>query len=270
MSAILLRRMLAANASRLLAVAVGMFAWGFVLPVVYATFGAELRRLVEGGYFANVFDLLSAFGGGSIFSLDGSIAIGLVHPIPIALAAVFAIGIPVGALAGERQRGTLEVLLSRPVSRRRLVATVAVATSACVLVVAAADLAGILAGSAANGVAGELHVDRLLLAWANLLLLFAALAAVALAASASSDRVGPALGPVLAFTILSYAVEFLGTIWPNAAGLRPWSLFHYFQPAAILGGTADPADLVVLGGVAFAALGLALWEFPRRDLAAPS
>ena len=32
---------------------------------------------------------------------------------------IIAIGYPATAIAGERQRGTLEVLLARPVSRRR-------------------------------------------------------------------------------------------------------------------------------------------------------
>jgi hypothetical protein len=80
----------------------------------------------------------------------------------------------------------------------------------------------------------------------------------------------PALGLVLAFAIASYAVELLGALWPEMAGWRPWSLFHYFQPAEILAGDASPTDAVVLAGIATAAVAYALWIFPRRDLAAPS
>ena len=48
MNLTLFRRTLAAYRVRLLAVGTGMFAWGFVLPIIYATFGQDLKQLVEG------------------------------------------------------------------------------------------------------------------------------------------------------------------------------------------------------------------------------
>ena len=138
------------------------------------------------------------------------------------------------------------------------------------MVVLAADVVGVVVGAIATGVAGELRLDLLALAWLNSLFLFAALAALALAASASLDRLGPAAGLILAFTIVSYAVEFLAAVWPDIAWLRPWSLFAYFQPSEILAGEIKPGDLAVLAAVGAAATAYGLWIFPRRDLAAPS
>ena len=270
MSTVLLRRTIAAGRWRLLAVAAGLATWGFLLPVVYATFGAEIRRIVEGGYLSDLLDALTAIGGGSVFTLDGSIALSFVHPISIALVAVFAIGHPIAALAGERQRGTLEVLLARPISRRRVYGTALAATWVFVITALAANLGGVVAGATLFDVADELRLDRLLVVWANAVLLFTTLGALALAASASFDRVVPALGTVLAFTIASYAVELLGALWPDMAGWRPWSFFHYFQPAEIMAGDASPGDAVVLAGITAAAVAYGLWVFPRRDLAAPS
>jgi ABC-2 type transport system permease protein len=270
MSTVLLRRTLAANRWRVAIIGVGLALWGFLLPVIYATFGADFRRLVDSGLFAQAFDAFSAFTGGSIFTLNGSVALGFIHPIAIGLVAVLAIGYPVAAIAGERQRGTLEVLLARPISRRGMYRTALASTVFFVAFAMAANLAGVVAGAALFGVAGELDLGRLLLAWANAVLLFAALGSVALAASASFDRLVPALGIAIGFAIVSYAVEFLGALWPDIAGLRPWSLFHYFQAAEILSGRASPGDLGVLVAVTAAAATFGLWIFPRRDLAAPS
>jgi ABC-2 type transport system permease protein len=269
-SAVLLRHTLAAGRWRFVAVAAGLATWGFLLPVVYATFGAEIRRIVAGGYLSELLDALTAIGGGSVFTLDGSIALSFIHPISIALVAVLAIGHPIAALASERQRGTLEVLLARPISRRRVYATALAATFLFVAGVMAANLGGVLAGATLFDVADELQLDRLLVAWASAVLFFTTLGALALAASASFDRVAPALGIVLAFTIASYAVEFLGALWPDMAGWRPWSVFHYFQPAQIMAGDVSPGDAVVLAGITVAAVAYGLWIFPRRDLAAPS
>jgi ABC-type transport system involved in multi-copper enzyme maturation permease subunit len=269
-SAVLLRHTLAAGRWRLLAVAAGLATWGFLLPAVYATFGAEIRRVVQGGYFANLLDALTAIGGGSVFTLGGSVALSFIHPIPIALVAVLAIGHPIAAIAGERQRGTLEVLLARPISRRRVYGTALAATWLFVLAALAANLAGVVAGAVLFAVADELQAPRLLLAWGAAVVFFATLGALALAVSASFDRVAPALGIVMAFVIASYAVELLGALWPQMAGWRPWSVFHYFQPAEIMAGDARPTDVVVLAAIASAAITYALWVFPRRDLAAPS
>ncbi len=270
MSRLLFRRTLASIRWRLLAVAAGLAVWGFLLPVIYATFGADFKRLVEDGLFSQVFEAFSAFAGGSVFTLTGSVALGFIHPIAIALVAILAVGYPATAIAGERQRGTLEVLLARPVSRRALYGTALAATVLFVALALTANVAGIVVGAVLFGVAGELEPGRLLVAWLDAVLLYSALGAIALAASASFDRLAPALGIVLAFAIVSYAVEFLGALWPDISGLRPWSIFHYFQPATILAGTIDPADPVVLAAVAVMAVAAGLWIFPRRDLAAPS
>jgi ABC-type transport system involved in multi-copper enzyme maturation permease subunit len=269
-SGILFRRTVAAWRGRLLAVGVGLALWGFTLPVIFATFGADFRQLIESGSFGELFEAFAAFGGGSIFTLGGSVALGFIHPIPIVLVAVFALGYPAAALAGERQRGTLEVLLARPLSRRRVYLTTLAATILFVVAAVAADVAGVVAGAALFDVIDELAADRLALAAANAALLFAALGAIALAASASFDRLGPALGLPVAFAVVSYAVEFLGAVWPELAWLRPWSIFNHFQPGEIIDGVGDPADVLVLASVFVLATAYGLWRFPRRDLAAPS
>ena len=106
--------------------------------------------------------------------------------------------------------------------------------------------------------------------WLNSVLLFGAFAAIALAASVSFDRLTPALGVTLAIVITMYVLDVLGSLWPAAEMLQPYSLFHYLKAKAILTGVAAPFDLVVLSLVTLIAMAWALMVFPRRDLAAPS
>jgi ABC-2 type transport system permease protein len=249
---------------------VALAVWGFLLPVVYATFGKEIGALVQTGTFANVFEILARFTGGDVFSMRGTVALGLVHPIALALVTIQVVGFAATAVAGERQRGTLEVLLARPLERRVLHATLLVATLLFAALAEAAVLAGIVAGALLFGVAGDLRADDIALCWVNAVALFGTLGAISLAASVSFDRVGPALGIALGVTVIGYAVEFLGTLWPDAAWLRPFSPFRYFEPTRILAGTFEPVDLLILGAIFAAATAWAAWIFPRRDLAAPS
>ncbi len=270
MSGILFRRTWAAQRIRLLVLMLALVAWGFLLPVVYATFGKEVEALARSGTFANVFDILSRYTGGNVFSVQGTGALGLVHPIALALVAIQVVGFAAAAVAGERQRGTLEVLLARPLERRVLYATLLAATVLFAALTEAAVLGGIVAGALLFRVAGDLRPTDIALCWLNAVALFGALGAISLAASVSFDRLGPAMGIALGVTIVGYAAEFLGTLWPDAAWLRVASPFRYFEPTRILAGTFEPRDLLVLGAVFVAAVAWAVWIFPRRDLAAPS
>lgn len=257
--------------SRVAVVALALAAWAALLPLIYASFGRDLRRIVESGIIPQSFlDLASSLGGGDMFSLAGSVAVGFAHPIAVTLECVFAVGFAAAAVAGERQRGTLEVILSRPIGRRTLVATLFAALALFVALVVGAHVVATALSAVATGVAGELDFATLPILWLNGVLLFLALGAIGLAASVSTDRLTPALAVTLAIALLGYVLEILGSLWPDAAGLRPYSLFHYLRPQKILAGEADPASFVVLASVTVAALAWAMIVFPRRDLAAPT
>ncbi|CAN5604966.1 ABC transporter permease subunit [soil metagenome] len=264
----LLRHTWRSQRLKLLAVSIGLFLWGFLLPVVYASFGIQFRRVVESGIVPAEF---AEFGGGDIFSLSGSITLGFVHPIAIALLAIFAVGFAVGSVAGERQRGTLEVLLSRPVSRRALYRTLLLAVTLFIMVATAAIIAGSLVGSLLWDVLDEIDLVGVPVLWLNAILLFLAFASIGLAASVSFDRVTPALALTVLIVILSYFLQVIGSLWPDAEPLQPYSLFSYLQPKPILDDAAVPVgDMALLAVVALAAILYSLLVFPRRDLAAPS
>jgi len=256
-----------AQSLKMLIIFVALTIWGALLPVVYGAFGQTFKDIIESGLIP---EQLTQFGGGDIFSLSGSIALGAIHPISLILNSVFAVGFATAAVAGERQRGTLEVLLARPLSRRGAYLTLLVATLTFVAVGVLATMLGAVIGSALAGVLDELAVEKLPLLWLNGFLLFAAIAAIGLAASVTFDRLTPALGLTAGVVVVMYFLEVLGTFWPDAKGLQPYSLFHYYQPKEVLAGTAPLINFALPAAVAVVAIAWALVEFPRRDLAAPS
>ena len=265
MNGALLRHTWRLQRTKLAIVSIALTVWGFLLPVIYARFGSQFKALMESGLLPEQF---ARFGGGDVFSLSGSIALGFIHPIAIILTSVFAVGFSAAAIAGERQRGTLEVALARPVSRRMLYLNLLAASFAFLAILIAALLAGGVSGAVFAGVVEELTFRNLPLLWLNSVLLFGAFAAVALAASVSFDRLTPALGVTLGIVIAMYVLEVLGSFWPAAEVLQPYSLFHYLKAKAILTGVA-PFDMVALLSVILIAMVWALVVFPRRDLAAP-
>jgi hypothetical protein len=155
-------------------------------------------------------------------------------------------------------------------SRRVFYLSLLAASFAFIAISIAALLAGGVGGATFAGVVKDLAVRNLPLLWLNSVLLFGAFAAIALAASVSFDRLPPALGVALGIVIAMYLLEVLGSLWPAAEWLQPYSLFHYLKARAVLNGLVAPLDFVVLSSVILLAMLWALVVFPRRDLAAPS
>jgi hypothetical protein len=139
-----------------------------------------------------------------------------------------------------------------------------------VAVAVTALLVGNLAGATFAGVVGEFPIRNAPILWLNAVLLFGSFAAVGLAASVSFDRVAPPLGMTIGFVVLMYFFDILGSLWPDAEMLQPYSLFHYLKARDILLGQVAPLDDAILVAVIIAAMAWALYVFPRRDLAAPS
>lgn len=263
----LLGRTLAWQRIRWIIVSIAIFGWGVLIPVFYTAFSDMIRELANSGAFPE--ELLS-FGSGSLFDLPGAVTLGTQHPIAIAMLAVFAVGATSTAIAGERQDGTLEVMLARPLSRRAAYTSIAAGLLLVVGGVLAALLAGFFVGAAMQDVLDELPLEHLPMLWINGFLLWGAFATFGLAASVSFDRPGPAIGLSLAYLLLNYFFEILGSLWREAEWTQEYSLFHHFQPAEILAGDLDPLDLLILGIAFVLPIVYALIVFPRRDLAAPA
>ena len=121
-----------------------------------------------------------------------------------------------------------------------------------------------------SGVLNEVAAPNLVALWLNGVLLYAAFASIGLAASVSFDRLGPALGVTLGIVVVSYFLQILGIALAGRKRLQPYSLFHYLHAKDVLAGAVRTLDFAVLGAVFVLGVSWALYEFPRRDLAAPS
>lgn len=267
MNGALFRRTLGSLRDRLIACAIGLFVWGAMLPLIYSAFGKDLGAMMQNSPLLQQF---SNFGGGDVFTLTGSIALGFIHPFTLLLMGIVAVGFPIAAIAGERQRGTLEVVLARPISRRSFYATLYAAGALCLGVLMAMELLGGFVSASASGVAAEMNAANILPLWLNGWLLFVAILSIGFAASVSFDRVGPALSITLMFVLVSYFLQIVGSLWPDAAWIMRYSVFDLVRAKQVLEKGLIPEHVLILAIIAAVAVAYAWIVFPRRDLAAPS
>ncbi len=264
----LLRYTFGANAVRLLVIAAGLVLMGVIMPVMYAAFGKEMSDFIEATPFFS--QLMQNFGGGDVLSLTGSMSIAFTHPFTLLLIGIMAIAFPALAIAGERERGTLEVTLSRPISRRGLLATLFMAGFSFVIALVGVLVITTGVTAFAVGLGEELELVNLLWLWVGAALLFVAFMALAFEASVELDRSGPAIGIPAIFVLLNYLAFAIGSIWPDAKTLGDWSMFNLLKARQILEDGPQPVDVVVLVLFTLSFLAIAFYRFPRRDLPAPS
>ncbi len=89
-----------------------------------ANLGGLRREDLEALIFEGPGKIMRTIIGGEMVSLDRAmdmLSIGYVHPLMQTLFCIWAVGRAAGAIAGEIDRGTMELLLSQPLPRWRLV-----------------------------------------------------------------------------------------------------------------------------------------------------
>ena len=245
-------------------VALGMGAMTGYFAVLFPTYSKlfDLNTMLK--QLGPAAKLLGA--GADASSLVGFLHIELFSMILPALMVVLTAGMASGFTAGEESRGTIDVLLSYPVSRRRLIlektAAVVLACIACGVTVWVFALAGAAAS------ASELPPDKLAAALVMLVLLGLAFGALALAISAATGNRGAAIGVAVGVMVVMYLIDALAAIVDGLNAIRPLSLFRYYLGNDPLRNGVNLGDASVLAVVAAVLLVAALVAFERRDLAA--
>jgi ABC-2 type transport system permease protein len=235
------------------------------------------------------------------------LAVGLLHPVVIILASVWAVGRAGGAVAGELDRGTMELLLSQPVPRNRLILAHLIVDALVIPIICLAFFAGTQVGILVVGpfeidytgvrqalakespLAAaaikiptepeilEIHGSEQFPALINLAGLIFALSGITLAFSAYGRSRWKVIGWGILVGLGMFIVNVLGQLWDAAAFLRPISVYYWYQPqkimlrgewsAPLFGGTVPVVAMLVAVGAA--GYGIALRIFTKRDLPAP-
>jgi ABC-2 type transport system permease protein len=179
---------------------------------------------------------------------------------------IYAIGRAADSIAGEEDRNTMDLLLSAPVSRRRVVLEKFAAIVLGIALLAAVLLASLTLSAALFDM--DIGFDKLAAATSGSALLSLAFASVALAASAITGKKGLSLGIA---AVLATAAFFLNSLAPLAKGLKTYekvSPWHWYLAHSPLNNGFDPGGLVLLFATILIMVAVAAWGFERRDIGA--
>jgi len=209
----------------------------------------------------------TALGGDMLQAGNTSalLTVGYQHPFVMFLCMVFAVGVPTGLLTGEVQKGTMELILSRPVTK------IQVYICACILTLT--GMFGLILFMFLGTAVGVniYHFDvpipldlffRIAICGG---LLASTFGAFALLAAATFERLYAALAVSVAFLSLNYLVFLVSEWWPRAQFLKRATLFYLIYYSDLFSGwpLRNMAILAIILLTA-AVIGAIIWH--RRDL----
>ncbi|MFC1782912.1 ABC transporter permease [Planctomycetota bacterium] len=201
------------------------------------------------------------------FSARGGAAFGFNHPIVLSLLAINAIIISARHIAGEIEKGTLELLLAYPVKRTKLLMSLWVSGSMILLlIIAAAGVSSIAAVAIYHDLTNDIFISLLKIV-GNLWLFFILIMSFTLVISTFSKEAGKAGLLSAAALLIFYFLHFISRIWEAIGFIKPLNIFTYYQPQKMMFGERSFAlHLAVLSTLIVICVIISIKQINRRDI----
>ncbi len=240
-------------------VGAGVAVGAFLMVMVAEALGEDMATMI-----ADLPEALTGIMGGVGTNYVVTELFGIIAPVAVL---TVSIGGGVNAVAGEERRHTADLLLTQPVSRRSVVRSKSIVLVGDTLIVCAFLLAGSALGATLFGVTGFGPNDAVA---AVIHLFFLAIAFGALALAVGNATGSSSTGTAAA-VVVAVVANLLAGILPlveGAAGYVRLSPWYYFNGSEPLVNGVDLGHLGVLGSLALASFGFALWVVDHRDIGA--
>ena len=169
-----------------------------------------------------------------------------------------------GAIAGEEGRGTLEILLTEPITRGKLVAQKSAAMVTATVVLALALWIVLVVGALAINM--DVSAPRLAAVTISVMLLGLTFGALAFAAGCLSGSRSASVSIVAAIAVATYFLNASSGIVSYLQAAKWLSPFFYYNGADPLANGLNPVHTAVLLSTTVILLGAGYLGFRRRDL----
>ncbi len=207
---------------------------------------------------------VDAFGWEDISSPSGYLGSTVYGLLGSVLIAVMAIGLGARAIAGSEEDGGLEMLISMPVTRTKVVVHKSIA------LLVATFMAGVVVFLAVLAIREPLELDipmaNLAAASLNLALLGGLFGTFAILIGSISGKRGLAIGAGAGVAVFAFLVDGLAPQLDSIAWMQKLSPFYWFDATGTLKDGLVPAMTLLLAGVTFAFVIAAIATFNRRDV----
>lgn len=228
--------------------------------------------------------MLQAIIGGESIALDKAgdlMSVSYVHPMVLTILGIWAIGRAANAIAGEIDRGTMELLLAQPIRRTQVILAHLWVDAIVFPSLCAAMWLGTYCGTwwmglqTAETAAQRVDPWRFVPALLCVGLVLFATSGLTMAISSLGRSRARVWGWAITLVLTMFLVNIFGQIWPELEWLRPFTIPYHYQPQRLIKSDDWYAQggvwfhLLVLAGIGLGGYVTAWAVFCRRDLPAP-
>lgn len=267
MIALQMRRALRQGIGGTIALLIGIFIFECIVPPVAEDVGTEqLDPVFES--LPPAFQAITRASPDLIIGsgVQGYLTIGFTSPVFLLMICAGILTFTSG-LAGEIQRGTIELALSRGNSRTSVYLSRVFGSILLAVLFAVVGPLGVLAGLLTIDHPEAVDRTALIPTAIGIFALLFAVAGVTMLLSALGSRSGQVVGWAISWLVISYFIDYFATLWSALEPLTPLSVFNYFEPAAtVIRSDYSVGNLVVLGVVGLIEFVAGAVIFERRDL----
>ncbi|MFA5070578.1 MAG: ABC transporter permease subunit [Patescibacteria group bacterium] len=255
------------NKRSLIGYGLGLLIYSLLMALLYPMFaksGLNLEEYIK--QFPEAF--MKAFGVDATgkFTFTSYIGMEYLNLMWIIVVLFFIAYFAARMIAEGIEKGTIELLLARPISRLKIALTYILVFIIAILILEGATLLGFWLPS--------LWDKAIVVNWSAIVNTMTVLFFFSLAIfgysfffSAISSNKGKVVALSACLTLAFYIMNFVALYWEKISWLKHYTLFYYYRGGDILAGKPIVfTDVLVFGGV-FVVFTLAgLWYFNRRDV----
>jgi beta-exotoxin I transport system permease protein len=248
-----------------------LIGWGIGLAAIALLYSAVYPSIKQSAadldkYMQNLPEAMRAIIGTNYTSPAGYLRAELFSLLGPVLLLVFGIGAGGKAVAGEEESRSLDLLLTTPMPRGRVVLDKAITLAITLLALAVLVFVVVIVLGPPFG----LHVAIVDVAamCAMFFLLGLAFSWFALAVGCATGRRAWASAVAGGVAVVTYVLNAIAPSVPGLSWARPLSPFRwYLEPDPLVTGI-HPENVLILVAISAACIVAAVWTFGRRDLAA--
>ncbi|MBX7167510.1 MAG: ABC transporter permease [Pirellulales bacterium] len=213
-----------------------------------------------------------------VATVAGRIALAYIDPVVLVVAAIWGIARGSDVVAGEINRGTMEMLLAQPLRRAQILIVPSIITLCGAVLLSCVAWLGTTAGILTVSLGENLSPVPYLIAATNLFALILFVAGVCTFLSSWDSYRWRTIGIMGGFYIISLVMEVMSKSVPALKWLRYLSFLGAYEPQVLVTTwQRAPAEAwaaagqynAILAGIGLAGFVAALAVFTRRDVPAP-
>ncbi len=266
MSGVIFTHTLRQNWKQILYWGIGMGLLGYYLVIIIPTVDA-LKQYADllATMPPAILQLIGAEDMAALATPEGFISSGFFSRLLLILS-VFAVTAGLNITASEEDEGIMDVLLSLPVARWRVIIEKFVAYTLISLVIVLLGLIGLLLGLGSSEM--QVQTSKLVESSFNVLPSLLLLIAVALFMGTVIRRRSTATALTVAFIVGSFFIDFLGVSASGtvAENLRALSFFSYYDSQSVMLYGLSWSNVLILLGVTALLVAGSVVAFNRRDI----